>query len=655
MQMDVESIIGALLHDVLEDTTVNKAEIISKFGQVVGDLVDGVSKLAKIKFENKVEAQANNLRKMMLAMSNDIRVILIKLSDRLHNMRTLSALSREKQRRIALETLEIYAPIAGRLGMNKFRTEFEDLGFCYLYPMRCKVLQDALQRNNGNRQQLLAELETNIQAKLDQENIPSLGVSGREKHLYSLYKKMRKKDLSLTQVMDVYAVRIVTDTISNCYLILGLVHSMYKPVVTRFKDYIAIPKSNGYQSLHSTVFGPFGMPVEIQIRTQLMHNLAEDGIAAHWIYKEKEQEQTQTPGSGTIGAAEIKARKWLEGLLDLDIQKGTGSSKEYLESVKLDLYTEEVYVFTPTGDTLSLQAGATIVDFAYAVHTDLGNSCIAARIDRRLVPLSTKLKSGQTVEIITAKGANPNPAWLGFVVTGKAKHCIRHWLKSQKGSEAQAFGKRLLDMALGTLNLDIAAIKPTQFARVLQELHLANVDKLYEEIGLGHQIAPVVVRKLMTSAADGVAGINQQPVAIHGTEGMVISYSKCCNPIPGDAIIGCLDSGRGIVVHRDSCATLKGVNLTQDKYIFVAWADDVIGMFRTAIRVDVINQQGVLALITKTFAECEANIENIHIDESDARHNSLSFMVQVHGRLHLARIIKNIRKHDIVTKVVRVK
>lgn len=642
MHMDHQSIIAAMLHDVIEDTDLDKVTIAENFGDEVAELVDGVSKLDQIKFESRVEAQAENLRKMMLAMARDIRVILIKLADRLHNMRTLDALPIEKQRRIAKETLEIYAPIANRLGMNNFRIEFEDLGFSYLYPVRYRVLKEAVRRARGNRKEIIHALESNLKNRLEQENVFPFIIMGREKHLYSLYKKMRKKDLSLSEIMDVYALRVIVDKVDTCYRVLGVVHNLYKPVHGRFKDYIAIPKANGYQSLHTTVLGPYGVPIEIQIRTEEMDRMAENGIAAHWLYKSV---------SSTTGDAEARAREWLKGMLE--IQKHTGNSSEFIEHVKVDLYPDEVYVFTPDGDILSLPSGATAVDFAFAVHTDVGNACIAAKIDRRLVPLSTRLSSGQTVEIITAEGAHPNPGWLSFVVTGKARSNIRHWLKTQQVSEARTLGERLIDRALSSLSLSLENISKQHLALVLNELKLENYQQLCEEVGLGNQVAPLIVRRL---AADLPLSDPHlvHPLAIQGTEGLVVTYAKCCRPIPGDNVIGFLSAGKGIVVHRENCKNVAEIYKAPEKYIFIQWAEKVEGEFQVELRVDVLNKRGVLANLANALAEKDANIQDVHIDERDSRHNTITFLLNIRNRNHLAKVIRRLREIEIVTRVVRI-
>ena len=644
MRLDYQSIMAAMLHDVIEDTGIDKAQINQEFGGVVASLVDGVSKLAQIKFENKAEAQAGNLRKMMLAMSKDIRVVLIKMADRLHNMRTLGALSYDKQKRIALDTLEIYAPIANRLGMNAFRIEFEDLGFAYLYPVRYRILKEAVKKARGNRKEFIPFIEESLKTRFSQDSLELKHIAGREKHLYSLYKKMRTKDLSLSEIMDVYALRVVTDSIDKCYRALGIIHNLYKPIHGRFKDYIAMPKANGYQSLHSTVLGAHGIPVEIQIRTEAMDQMAENGVAAHWLYK--------STNIDTENAAEFRAKEWLKEILE--IQQSTGSSKEFIKNVKIDLYPDLVYIFTPAGDIIPLPSGATVVDFAYSVRVDIGNACVAAKIDRRLVPLSTRIYSGQTIEIITAtEGAHPNPDWLSFVTTSKARNKIQDWLKNKHLADSIVLGKRLVERSLAVLSASLQALSAMQIEKVVKELGMGTEDELFAEVGLGRQIAALVARRLITEQPEIILQDNILPLVICGTEGMVLSYAKCCWPIPGDAILGLLSSGRGIVVHRDTCKNTCSLRKHTEKYIFVQWVAEVIGDFSVELQVDVLNQRGVLAIITSIISEANANIENVYVDERDSRHNSLIFILQVKNRLHLTKIIKLLRAISVVTKVAR--
>ena len=644
MRLDYQSIMAAMLHDVIEDTGIDKAQINQEFGGVVASLVDGVSKLAQIKFENKAEAQAENLRKMMLAMSKDIRVVLIKMADRLHNMRTLSALSYDKQKRIALDTLEIYAPIANRLGMNAFRIEFEDLGFAYLYPVRYRILKEAVKKARGNRKEFIPFIEESLKNRFSQDGLELKHISGREKHLYSLYKKMRTKDLSLSEIMDVYALRVVTDSIDKCYRALGIIHNLYKPIHGRFKDYIAMPKANGYQSLHSTVLGAHGIPVEIQIRTEAMDQMAENGVAAHWLYK--------STNIDTENAAEFRAKEWLKEILE--IQQSTGSSKEFIKNVKIDLYPDLVYIFTPAGDIIPLPSGATVVDFAYSVRVDIGNACVAAKIDRRLVPLSTRIYSGQTIEIITAtEGAHPNPDWLSFVTTSKARSKIQDWLKNKHLADSIVLGKRLVERSLAVLSASLQTLSAMKIEKVVKELGMGTEDELFAEVGLGRQIAALVARRLITEQPKIILQDNILPLVICGTEGMVLSYAKCCWPIPGDAILGLLSSGRGIVVHRDTCKNTCSLRKHTEKYIFVQWVAEVIGDFSVELQVDVLNQRGVLAIITSIISEANANIENVYVDERDSRHNSLIFILQVKNRVHLTKIIRLLRAISVVTKVMR--
>ena len=644
MRLDYQSIMAAMLHDVIEDTGIDKAQINQEFGGVVASLVDGVSKLAQIKFENKAEAQAGNLRKMMLAMSKDIRVVLIKMADRLHNMRTLGALSYDKQKRIALDTLEIYAPIANRLGMNAFRIEFEDLGFAYLYPVRYRILKEAVKKARGNRKEFIPFIEESLKTRFSQDSLELKHIAGREKHLYSLYKKMRTKDLSLSEIMDVYALRVVTDSIDKCYRALGIIHNLYKPIHGRFKDYIAMPKANGYQSLHSTVLGAHGLPVEIQIRTEAMDQMAENGVAAHWLYK--------STNIDTENAAEFRAKEWLKEILE--IQQSTGSSKEFIKNVKIDLYPDLVYIFTPAGDIIPLPSGATVVDFAYSVRVDIGNACVAAKIDRRLVPLSTRIYSGQTIEIITAtEGAHPNPDWLSFVTTSKARSKIQDWLKNKHLADSIVLGKRLVERSLAVLSASLQTLSAMKIEKVVKELGMGTEDELFAEVGLGRQIAALVARRLITEQPEIILQDNILPLVICGTEGMVLSYAKCCWPIPGDAILGLLSSGRGIVVHRDTCKNTCSLRKHIEKYIFVQWVAEVIGDFSVELQVDVLNQRGVLAIITSIISEANANIENVYVDERDSRHNSLIFILQVKNRLHLTKIIKLLRAISVVTKVAR--
>ena len=643
MRLDHQSIKAAILHDVIEDTPTAKQQLVEEFGEEVAELVDGVSKLTQVQFESKVEAQAENFRKMMLAMVRDIRVILIKLADRLHNMRTLGALRPDKRRRIARETLEIYAPIANRLGMNSIRVELQDHGFAALYPNRYRVLSRETRKACGNRKEIVQKIESTIAERICQEGVEG-EVMGREKHLYSIYQKMQQKRLPFREVFDVYAFRIIVDSVDACYRMLGIVHSLYKPVPGRFKDYIAIPKANGYQSLHTVLFSPYGVPIEIQIRTVDMHKVAEAGVASHWLYKSCKD--------GT--AAQHHAREWLRALLEL--QQSAGNSMEFLENVKVDLFPDEVYVFTPKGDIRVLPRGATAVDYAYSVHTDVGNSCVAAKIDYRLMPLNTRLLNGQTIEIITAPGALPNPAWLDYVVTGKARSTIRAYLKGLHHDEAVALGRRLLDKSLINYSLSCGKLPPDRLNPLLEELHLASLEDLLAEIGLGKRMAPIVARTLAEKVAAGeeLPPLNSPiPLAIRGTEGMVVSYAKCCHPIPGDTVLGFISAGRGIVIHTENCNNLNEFKNSPDKWIEVQWAEDVEGEFPVELRVEVANRRGVLATIAAAISDLDANIENVDMEERDGQHSALLFTVAVRDRRHLARIMRRIRRIGSVARIIR--
>lgn len=647
LHMDHQSIIAAMLHDVIEDTLVDKQTIISRFGEKVAELVDGVSKLKQISFESRELAQAQNFRKMMLAMAKDIRVILIKLADRLHNMRTLGALPPPKRRRIALETLEIYAPIAHRLGINYMRVEFEDLGFAALYPLRYRVLKEAVRRAKGNRKQLIKSIEKALTDALEASGVRQTMVWGREKHLYSLYKKMHKKRLSLSEVMDVYAFRIIVHRIEDCYAALGAVHRTYRPIPRRFKDYIAVPKANGYQSLHTILIGPHGVPMEVQIRTQDMERFAENGIAAHWLYKESEQEKEKERKAPYTG-------KWLAGLLE--IQKNTGDPIEFIQNVKTDLFSDDVYVFTPKGNILTLPQGATPVDFAYQVHTDIGDTCISCKIDRRTAPLSTRLKSGQMVEIVTQKGAHPNPAWLSFSATGKARSSIRQWLRSQQRTEALTLGKRLLNEILLSMGIELDAIDPKTIKKLVTVFCVANIEELFEDVGFGKRMASLTAQRILnyqrhTCQDDESTESCIVPLCIQGTEGLVVTYAKCCHPIPGDLIIGQLVFGQGITIHREKCPKMGHLRHDRQHYVNVAWEQNVAGEYDVPIIVEVINARGLLATLAASITECEADIVNVHVDEQDGRHNEIRFIVRVHHRAHLARILQKLRT---ITEVIRI-
>lgn len=673
MHMDDKSIIAAILHDVIEDTETAKDQIVSEFGEEVAELVDGVSKLTHIQFENRAEAQAENFRKMILAMVQDIRVILVKLADRLHNMRTLGVMPAEKKRRIARETLDIYAPIAHRLGMHAFRMELEELGFSSLYPLRYRILAEAVKRGRGNRKEVVERIQNNIGQQLEHEDLAAT-VVGREKHLYSLYRKMRDKRVPFNEVFDVYAFRVIVSTVDECYRMLGILHNLYKPVPGKFKDYIAIPKANGYQSLHTVLFGPFGVPIEMQVRTQEMDKVAEAGIAAHWLYK--------TGDSGSSVAHE-RARQWLKGLLEM--QQTAGNSLEFLENVKVDLFPDVVYVFTPKGEIKELPRGSTAVDFAYSVHTDVGNSCVAVKINRRLVPLRTELVNGQTIEVITAPGARPNPLWLDFVVTGKARASVRHYLKNLRQEEASELGKRMLGRVLSAYSYTLDDVSPDQIKTLLDGFKISSLNNLLQEIGLGHRAALLVgqqVNSIRMLSEDGLeqsaeaakssASIRNvfsrympsflkgmkssaKPLLIKGTEGMVVNFAKCCRPIPGDPILGYVTTGRGIVVHRNGCKNVTEYRKRPDNWVEVVWEAITKGDFQVDVRIDVENKRGVLAMVAATIAESGSNIDSINIQERDGRYSQMQVTIEVSDRKHLANIIRHVKSLELVSKITRIK
>ena len=670
LKLDHKTLMAAILHDVIEDTEYAKEQLAKEFDEEVADLVDGVSKLTQIQFESKAEAQAENFQKLMLAMSKDVRVILIKLADRVHNMKTIGIMRPDKQRRIAKETLDIYVPIAHRLGINSFRVELQELGFKALHPQRYKIIKDSILKARGNRKEIIHKIETTISNRLKDEGL-ECKVAGREKNLYSIYQKMRIKHLSFSQVFDVYAFRISVNSVDECYRTLGIVHNLYKPLPGRFKDYIAIPKTNGYQSLHTVLFGPYGVPIEIQIRTDDMDKVADAGIAAHWLYKQNEPATARTT-----------ANDWFRGILEM--QKTAGNSMEFLESVKIDMFPDVVYVFTPTGDIMELPRGATGVDFAYAVHTDIGNSCVAVKIDRHLSPLRTQLQTGQSVEIITAPGAKPNPSWLNFVVTGKARTHIRHYLKNLQSTEAVSLGKRLLDRSLASYSLTIERIPNAYLDKFVKSMQLASLDDLLKEIGLGNRL-PLLVAKQLAGQLKQPEVPNTQarkpqrpfgfkrmfsryapswfkqeenqnaPLAIKGTEGVVVHYAKCCRPIPGDPIVGVFTTGKGIVIHSESCSNVRDMKKHPENILELQWEEDTVGEFTVEIKVVVTDQKGVLATVASTISEMESNIENVTLNDNDKSFTNLNFIITVRNRVHLANVMRQIRSLDQVKKIIRTK
>ena len=642
MNLDHETLMAALLHDVIEDTKTTKDELAELFGSTVAELVEGVSKLDKLKFDNKEEMQAENFRKMVLAMVQDIRVILIKLADRTHNMRTLGALRPEKRRRIARETLDIYAPIANRLGIHDIKNELEVLGFEALYPMRSRALKSAVKQARGNRKEILNNINEEIAARLEESGITAQ-VIGREKHLYSIYRKMKNKELMFNEVMDIYAFRVIVDEkIDNCYRALGAVHNLFKPIESRFKDYIAIPKTNGYQSLHTSLIGPHGIPVEIQIRTHDMDQMADKGIAAHWLYKQDGDD------SGTT--AQMKARRWMQSLLEL--QQSAGSSFEFIENVKSDLFPEEIYVFTPDGRIIELPMGATPVDFAYAVHTDVGNSCVGVKVDRKPFPLSHPVDSGQTIEVITSSAARPNATWLNFVVTAKARLQIRTYLRSQEKNEAQTLGLRLLSHALGESKIE--TIGQEKIDQVVKESGNKTFDELLNSIGLGNALSIGIARRLTDEFTDETvltSSTNKTKMPIKGTEGMLVSYGKCCRPIPGDSILAYLSPGKGLMVHQQGCRNIKGHE--QGGLFPVKWDNDIDREFIAKLRIEIINHQGALATLTNVVANCESNVHTLNSGEKESGLYTIDMEITCRDRIHLADIIRKIKVMVDVQRVLR--
>ena len=656
MRMDYQTLVAAILHDVIEDTPTVKTEIRKKFGKGIAELVDGVSKLDKVKFESFEEAQANNFQKMLMAMSTDIRVILVKLADRLHNMRTLEALKSGKRVRIAKETLEIYAPIALRLGINSIRLELEELGFATLYPLRYRILDEQINKARGHRKEVISKIRAALKRRMRQEKIPGQ-IFGREKHLHGIYKKMRDQNLSFSDVYDVYAFRIIVDDVDTCYRTVGTVHNLYKPVPGKFKDYIAIPKTNGYQSLHTALFGPYGVPIEIQIRTKEMNDVAEVGIAAHWLYKTGNTSKNINRVNKDQSGAQQRAREWLRNIVEMN--KTAGNPEEFFENVKIDLFPDEVYIFTPKGKIMELPNGSTTIDFAYAIHTDIGNTCVGARVNRKLVPLGTQLTNGQTVEIIAASSGRPNPAWLSFVVTAKARSQIRHFLKNLQQSEAIALGKRLLNRELEPFSLTFQDISEVDMKYLLNENKNENKNELFEDMGLGNKMAPliarqlVVLKKLASKKNQENSVDNTIPLSIKGTEGMVVKFPKCCYPIPGDPIHGFVTSGRGIVIHRQTCKNLAEYQKQQEKWINVEWEPYNEGEYQVKIHLNVNNQRGVLATVAAAIADTDANINSVEMKERDDRHTSLRFIIKVKNRVHLAKVIRKIRLIKSVSQIDR--
>ena len=646
MQMDPESLMAGLLHDVIEDTGVTKGQISRRFGRTVADLVDGVSKLGEIESASRAEQQAESFQKMTLAMSRDIRVMLVKLADRLHNMRTLGVLSPEKRRRIARETIDIYAPIAQRLGINDIRLEFEDLGFAAMYPLRHRRLREALKASRKNRKEVVTEIQQAIEMRLERESV-HVEVKGREKHLWSIYLKMREKKKSFRDIMDVFAFRLVVDNVDDCYRALGIVHNIYKPVPGEFKDYIAIPKTNGYQSLHTLLVGMHGVIIEVQIRTREMDAMANFGIAAHWEYKSS---------NNNVEVSRRRAARWVQGLLEM--QQKAGDSLEFLEHVKADLFPDEVYVFTPKGKIIELPTGATPIDFAYSVHTGLGDRCIACNVDGQLTPLSEPLQSGQKIDIISAAGAQPNPSWLNFVVTAKARSAIRHFLKNQQHDESVDLGKRLLDHALGNLGTSYKQLKKSQIKRLLKETGASTFEFVLQQIGLGNRV-PFAVANLMVLPNKRVVSDDHKnpnlPVVIDSSQGLVLQYGRCCHPIPGDPILGHMTPGKGLVIHLESCRNLKEIRSNPEKCMSLLWSPVVKGEFAVELKAEVTPERGFIAALASRMTEEDATIEHISVNEKDPFTSIVDVVLTVKDRIHLADIMRRARSLKSVRRIYRVK
>jgi GTP diphosphokinase / guanosine-3',5'-bis(diphosphate) 3'-diphosphatase len=643
--LDGQTLMAALLHDVTEDTSVTKDEITHSFGKPVAELVDGVSKLDRIEFQSAEDAQAENFRKMLLAMARDVRVILIKLADRLHNMRTLGAVAPAKRRRVARETMEIYAPIANRLGLNNLYHELQELAFSHIYPARYRVLAKATKAARGNRREMIGRTLEAIKKKFADGGIEA-SVQGREKHVYSTYRKMVEKQLSFSEVHDIFGCRVIVKDVPTCYLALGALHSLYKPIPGKFKDYIAIPKANGYQSLHTDLIGPYGVPVEVQVRTEQMHRLAESGVASHWMYKDD---------TDNLSELQKQTHRWLQSLLE--IQHQSGDPQEFLEHVKVDLFPDEVYVFTPKGRIMSLPRGATAVDFAYAVHTDIGNRCVAAKVNGELVPLRTELRNGDRVEIITASHAKPNPGWLQYVRTGKARSNIRHFLKTMQYEESAGLGERLLEQALKSLKSSLAEIDDASWDRAVRDGGARTREELLADLGLGKRLPAVVARRLLKRAdLSREEAKASASVTIRGTEGMAVQLATCCRPIPGDEIIGSIKKGQGLVVHASDCGSIVRSRRNEpDQWIDVEWDVRSSRLFQAAINVMVENQRGVLAKVASEIAQAGSNIDSISMEEERSVFTTMHFVVEVANRQHLARVMRAMRRVPDVKKLERVR
>ena len=642
LHLDAPTLTAALLHDVVEDTHISKEEISERFGDPVAELVDGVSKLDKIQFQTQEDAQAENFRKMLLAMARDVRVILIKLADRLHNMQTLEAMPAEKQRRISRETLEIYAPIALRLGLNNIYQELQELGFRYSYPLRYRVLIKATKAARGNRREVVGKIQDAITHKLKEAGL-DFQVSGREKHIYSIYKKMVEKQLSFSEVLDIYGFRVIVNNIPSCYVALGALHGLYKPIPGKFKDYIAIPKENGYQSLHSTLLGPFNIPIEIQIRTQEMHRIAEDGVASHWIYKSSD---------ANLNDLHLKTSQWLQSLLEM--LSDTSDSLEFLEHLKVDLFPGDVYVFTPQGRIMTLPRGSTAVDFAYAIHSDIGNCCVAVKINGENAPLRSELKNGDRVEIITAPYAKPNPSWLSYVTTGRARSHIRHFLRTIQYEESVELGERMLNEALAALNIESSLISETQWEKLVRDIGAKSRKALLADMALGKQLPAVIAKRLASPReSEESKHVSSEPITILGTEGLTVQFAKCCHPIPGDIILGLIKKEQGLVIHMNNCPIIAQNKKNAENYLDVAWGKDITRTFEVKLRIVAVNRHGVLARIAAAIAKTESNIDDVDM-ESEKDYTAMSFVLQVRNRYHLAQVIRNLRRIKEVARITRI-
>ena len=642
--LDVEALVAAILHDTIEDTPLTYDELAGEFGQTVAELVEGVTKLDKLRFRDRQEAAAESFRKMLLAMSRDLRVIMIKLADRLHNMRTLGAQSAEARGRIARETLEIYAPIAQRLGMNLVKSELQDLGFRALHPWRHAVIDKHIRSQPVMRRESMAQIEAHLSQRLAKEGIEHRLVS-RVKTPWSIYNKMRSEGKSFDRVMDVFGFRVVVDSVPSCYHALGAVHAQYKPLDGRFRDFIAIPKANGYQSLHTVLFGPYGSPIEVQIRTEEMDLIAERGVAAHWTYKF---------GGDSPNSAQSRAHAWIVELIDS--QRSAGSSLEFLDNVKVDLFPDEVYLFTPKGKILALPRNSTALDFAYAVHTDIGNRAVASRVDKKLVPLRTKLVSGQTVEVITARSATPKPQWLEFVVSSKARTAIRHQLKQLEHEDAVQLGHRMLDRALEAMDSSIERLPKGRLDAFLAEYRYPRLEAFLADVALGNWMPTQAAQALMVQGeprAGGNAQRAQEKILINGSERGVVSFAGCCQPIPGDDIMGYHTAGKGIVVHRMDCPNLAELRKSPERWVPIGWDSSVVGDYDTALVVEVENGTGVLAQLAAAIAQSHSNIERVDYLDRDFNAVVLCFNIQVRDRNHLAEVMRRLRRLSVVQSVRR--